>query len=130
MIEIRLRRKDGSELQAEMHRQALHSGADWIIVDVVRDITERKRAQEEILRLNLGLEERVQQRTGQLQEANQELEAFSYSVSHDLRSPLSSINNFSLLFHCPRHRSAVLPAASPAAYRYQKCSQYHVPPSG
>ena len=97
LIEIKLRRKDGSELQAEMHRQALRSGADWIIVDVVRDITERKRAQEEILRLNLGLEERVQQRTAQLQEANRELKTFSYSVSHDLRSPLSIISYFTSL---------------------------------
>jgi len=97
LIEIRLQRKDGSELQAEIHRQALRSGADWIIVDVVRDITERKRAQNEILRLNLGLEERVRRRTAQLQEANQELETFSYSVSHDLRSPLSNINNYTTL---------------------------------
>lgn len=101
LIEISLRRKDGSELQAEMNRQALQSGADWIVVDVVRDITERKRAQEEILRLNVGLEERVQQRTAQLQEANQELEAFSYSVSHDLRSPLGTIDNFCLLLGKP-----------------------------
>ncbi len=97
LIEIKLRRKDGSEVQAELHRQALRSGADWIIVDVVRDITERKRAQQEILRLNAGLEERVQQRTAQLQEANQELETFSYSVSHDLRSPLSLISSFASL---------------------------------
>ncbi len=97
LIEIKLRRKDGSEVQAELHRQALRSGADWIIVDVVRDITERKRAQQEILRLNAGLEERVQQRTAQLQEANQELETFSYSVSHDLRSPLTLISSFASL---------------------------------
>lgn len=69
-------------------------GRPYAVFGISTDITERKAAIAEIARLNAELEQRVARRTAELAAANQELEAFSYSVSHDLRAPLRAVNGF------------------------------------
>jgi PAS domain S-box-containing protein len=96
-FEFLVRRKDGGVIWVLSNSRVIRDerGEIKAFEGIIQDINDRKRAEEEIQRLNAELEQRVIDRTIQLEAANRELEAFSYSVSHDLRAPLRSIDGFS-----------------------------------
>ena len=89
-----IRRKDGELRHCMVSAVAIDIGGAPCLISIVRDVTELRRAEEEIRNINVALEHRVQERTAKLEETVREMESFSYSISHDLRAPLRAIAGY------------------------------------
>lgn len=100
MVELRTRMPDGKVRWQQWNTRAIFTEQGDLIEyqSVGRDITERKHAEEELERFYSELEEKVAERTRDLQAANRDLSTFTYSVSHDLKGPLRAIDGYSALF--------------------------------
>ncbi|MFO7656416.1 MAG: PAS domain S-box protein, partial [Bacteroidales bacterium] len=88
-------RLDGIPVDVEVMATPVTYRGQPAIQVIITDITERKKIQDDIKRMNAELEQRVKERTAQLAEINRELETFTYSVSHDLKAPLRGIDGYS-----------------------------------
>jgi PAS domain S-box-containing protein len=105
-------RKGGQRFPVEISQNPLHTDEGLLITSVVRDISERKQAEESIRQLNSELERRVVERTAALMRSNDALRQFAWAASHDLQEPLRMVVAFSQLLQ-KKNKDWLNPAAGP-----------------
>jgi two-component system, LuxR family, sensor kinase FixL len=91
-FEWRLARPDGTAIDTEVSLNAVQLGGRVYLLALVHDVSQRKAMEDAVRKLNVELEERVQERTAELEAANRDLSEFAYVVSHDLKAPLRGVS--------------------------------------
>jgi PAS domain S-box-containing protein len=96
-VELNAFRESGATFPVEISFSPLQTEEGVVITSAIRDISERRKAEEEIRELNVRLEERVMERTEELMRSNEELQQFAYVASHDLQEPLRTVSIYAQL---------------------------------
>ena len=121
-VELRVRGAQDEDLYIDAQLNRLEVDGVRLVQAILRDVTARKRAERELIELTATLERRVAERTADLEAANRELEAFTYSVSHDLRAPLRAIDGFSRILE-EEHGSSLEGGAGDCLKRLRAAAQ-------
>ncbi len=94
-MDLDLRKKDGAVIWCQYYGEIIRTSRGEMLLSIAQDVTEQKRIEEELVKLNAELDQRVKTRAADLERLNRELEGFCYAISHELRGPIARLDGYS-----------------------------------